>query len=85
MNMNMNNNYLIKIFERYCDLKKSNKQYLDNYYLSKILEYFSCIKLSEEYLRPFYEYDDIESDYKEINHMTRNDTGIDCCDLENIY
>ena len=53
MNMNMNNNYLIKIFERYCDLKKSNKQYLDNYYLSKILEYFSCTKLSEEYLRPF--------------------------------
>ena len=52
-----NNNYLIKIFERYCDLKKSNKKELDNYDLSKIFEYFSCIKLSEELLRPFYEYD----------------------------
>ena len=78
-----NNNYLIKIFERYGDLKKSNKKDLDNYDLSKIFEYYSCIKLSEELLRPFYEYDDIDPNFKEIYQMTRNDTGIDCCDLIN--
>ena len=79
----INNNYLIKIFERYCDLKKSNKEELNNYDLSKIFEYYSCIKLSEELLRPFYEYDDIDPNFKEINYLTRNDTGIDCCDLIN--
>ena len=41
----------------YGDLKKSNKKDLDNYDLSKIFEYYYCIKLSEELLRPFYEYD----------------------------
>ena len=78
-----NNKYLINIYERYNDLKKSNKIEFDNNDLWKIFEYYSCIKLSEEYNKPFYEYDDIDPNFKEINNMSRNDTGIDCCDLEN--
>ena len=78
-----NNKYKINIYERYTDLKKSNKQEFDNNDLWKIFEYYSCIKLSEEYNRPFYEYDDIDPTFKEINNMSRNDTGIDCSDLEN--
>ena len=49
----------------------------------KIFEYYSCIKLSEEYKKPFYEYDDIDPTFKELNKMSRNDTGIDCSDLLN--
>jgi superfamily II DNA or RNA helicase len=78
-----NNKYKINIYERYTDLKKSSKQEFDNNDLWKIFEYYSCIKLSEEYNRPFYEYDDIDPTFKEINNMSRNDTGIDCSDLEN--
>ncbi|MCX6645510.1 MAG: hypothetical protein NTY09_04005, partial [bacterium] len=59
------------------DLKKSGKSKLDNNNLWKIFEYYSCIKLSEEYNKPFYEYNDIDSTFKEINKMTRDDTGID--------
>jgi len=77
------NNYLINIFERYTNLKKSNKQDLDNYDLCKIFEYYTCIKLSEEYQKCFYEYNDIDPNFKELNNMSRNDTGIDCCDLTN--
>ena len=78
-----NNKYLINIFERYNDLKKSNKKEFDNNDLWKIFEYYSCIKLSEEYKKIFYEYDDIDPNFKEINKMSRNDTGIDASDLEN--
>jgi len=81
--MNINNLYKINIFERYNDLKKSNKTEYDNNDLWKIFEYYSCIKLSEEYNKPFYEYDDIDPNFKEINKMSRNDTGIDCSDLLN--
>ena len=81
--MEYNNNYKINIFERYTDLKKSNKKEFDNNDLWKIFEYYSCIKLSEEYKKQFYEYDDIEPEFKELNKMSRNDTGIDCCDLKN--
>lgn len=77
------NKYIINIFERYTDLKKSKKDYFDNNDLWKIFEYYSCIKLSEEYKKPFYEYDDIDPTFKELNKMTRNDTGIDCSDLLN--
>ena len=75
--------YMIIIFERYTDLKNSNKQDFDNNDLWKIFEYYSCIKLSEEYNKPFYEYDDIDPKFKELNKMSRNDTGIDCSDLVN--
>ena len=56
--MEINNLYKINIFERYLDLKNSNKtkEELDNNDLWKMFEYFSCIKLSEEYNRPFYIY-----------------------------
>jgi hypothetical protein len=77
------NKYIINIFERYTDLKNSNKQEFDNNDLWKIFEYYSCIKLSEEYNKPFYEYDDIDPNFKELNKMSRNDTGIDCSDLIN--
>ena len=80
--MDYNNNYKIYIFERYTDLIKSKKENFDNNDLWKIFEYYSCIKLSEEYSKQFYEYDDIDPNFKEINKMTRNDTGIDCSDLD---
>ena len=78
----LNNKYKINIYERYLDLKNSNKPEFDNNDLWKIFEYYSCIKLSEEYNKPFYEYDDIDPTYKELNKMTRNDTGIDLSDLD---
>jgi len=77
--------YIINIFERYTDLIKSKKKEkdFDNNDLWKIFEYYSCIKLSEEYKKSFYEYDDIDPTFKELNKMSRNDTGIDCSDLLN--
>src|SRR5690606_33929482 len=81
--MELNKKYLINIYEKYTDLKNSGKNTkdFDNNDLWKIFEYFTCIKLAEEDKRPFYEYDDIDPEFKEENKMTRNDTGIDCCDL----
>jgi superfamily II DNA or RNA helicase len=76
------NKYIINIYERYLDLKNSNKQVFDNYDLSKIFEYYSCLKLTDEYKKQFYEYDDIDPTFKENNQMSRNDTGIDCSDLD---
>ena len=77
----MNNLYSIYIFERYSDLKKSNKTTFDNNDLWKIFEWYSCIKLTEEYKTQFYEYNDIHPTFKEDNNMSRNDTGIDLSDL----
>jgi hypothetical protein len=71
--MEHNNKYLINIFERYTDLKKSNKLEFDsactslrdcNNDLWKIFEYYSCLKLSEEYKKPYDEYDDIDPTFK---------------------
>lgn len=81
--MDFNYKYTINIYERYKDLIKSNKKEFDNNDLWKIFEYYSCIKLTEEYKKQFYEYDDIDPTFKEINKMSRNDTGIDCSDLLN--
>jgi hypothetical protein len=75
------NKYFIYIFEKYKDLKNSGKQVFDNNDLWKIFEYYTCIKLSEEYKQIFYEYDDIDPDFKENNSMSRNDTGIDASNL----
>ena len=80
--MNTLDLYVINIYERYVELKKANKPELDNNDLWKIFEYYSCLRLSEEYKKTFYEYDDIDPNFKEINKMTRNDTGIDLSDLE---
>ena len=38
---------------------------LDDFDLAKIFEYYSCIKLSEEYKQQFYEYTDISNNFKE--------------------
>jgi superfamily II DNA or RNA helicase len=75
--------YITEIYERYLNLKKAGKSInkLDNFDLCKIFEYFTCIKLSEEYKRNFYQYDDIDLNFKEDNHLSKTDTGIDCCDL----
>ena len=54
---------------------------LNNYDLAKIFEYYSCIKLTEEFKQHFYEYSDIEPNYKELHHLSRNDTGIDACNM----
>ncbi len=79
--MQHNNIYYVNIFERYSDLKRSNKQVFNNNDLWKIFEFYSCIKLSEELGKPFYSYDDIDPNFKEQNNMSQNDSGIDCCDL----
>jgi hypothetical protein len=79
--MNINDRYAINIYERYNDLINSGKTEFNNKDLCKIFEYYTCIKLSEEYGKTFYEYDDIDPTFKEENEMSRNDTGIDCCDL----
>ena len=81
--MNYYDKLIFNIFERYKDLKNSNKTNFDNNDLWKIFEYYSCIKLTDEYKKQFYEYNDIDPDFKEINKMSRNDTGIDCSDLLN--
>jgi superfamily II DNA or RNA helicase len=79
----MNNIYKINIYEKFLDLKQSKKdinQY-DNNDLWKIFEWYSCIRLKEEFNTQFYEYDDIDPDFKEVNKMSRNDTGIDASNL----
>jgi superfamily II DNA or RNA helicase len=75
--------YKINIYERYKELKNAGKtnDTLDNYDLSKIFEWYSCIYLYQQCKKLFYEYSDIDPTFKEINNMTKNDTGIDCCDL----
>jgi superfamily II DNA or RNA helicase len=74
------NLYNIYIYEKYLQLKNSNNL-INNDNLWKIFEWFTCIKLQEKYGKTFYEYDDIEPEFKELNSMSKNDTGIDCCDL----
>ena len=74
--------YKNHIYNRFKDLLRAKKiEELDNNDLCKIFEYFSCIKLTEEYKTAFYEYADINPEFKELNQMTRNDTGIDCSNL----
>ena len=81
--MKVNKLYNINIYERYKELKNSGKTIdtIDNYDLSKIFEWYSCIYLYQEYKNPFYEYSDIDPTFKEINNMTKNDTGIDACNM----
>ena len=75
--------YKTYIYERYKTLKESKTEF-DNNDLWKIFEYYTCIMLKEKYNKNFYEYNDIPSEFKELKNMTKNDSGIDCCDLENI-
>ena len=89
MNLNIDKDILIQryniyIYERIQDLLNSGKNIDDLDYksdLHKIFEYFSCIKLTQEYNTPFYEYSDIDPSFKEENQMNQNDTGIDACNL----
>ena len=71
------------IYDRYKSLVDSGKknELLNNNDLSKIFEYYSCIKLMTEYKQKFYEYDDINPEFKELHQMSRTDTGIDACNL----
>jgi superfamily II DNA or RNA helicase len=78
--MDIHKLYRIYIYERYKELKKADKT-IDNYDLAKIFEWYSCIYLYQQYNRSFYEYNDIDPTFKEDNQMSKNDTGIDCCDL----
>ena len=80
--MYMITKYNNDIYNRYKDLLKAKKsEDLDNNDLCKIFEYYSCIKLTQEYNSIFYEYADIDPEFKELNQMSKNDTGIDCCNL----
>lgn len=74
--------YMICIHERYGDLLNAGKVHdtMDNHDLSKIFEYYSCIKLMLKHKRIFKIYDDIAPAFKEENNMSQSDTGIDCCD-----
>ena len=76
-------NYLYNIFiyERYKDLKKSEKIEYDNNDLSKIFEWFSCIFLTDIHKTQFYHYDDIHPSFKEQHQLSRIDTGVDLCNL----
>ena len=69
------------IYDRFSDLIKSGKNIdnLDNYDLSKIFEYYTAIKLTDEYKKEFLIYEDIDADFKEDNNMSQQDTGIDIC------
>jgi hypothetical protein len=75
------NNY---IYYRYHDLLKSGKkpENFNNFDLAKNFEYFSSIKLTEEFKTPFYEYSDIDPEFKEQKDMSKRDTGIDLCNLK---
>jgi len=78
--MELINKYNIYIRDSYNGLISSGKE-IDNHDLDKIFEYYSCIQLSKKYKQQFYEYNDIDPTFKEQNKMTRNDTGIDACNL----
>ena len=69
--------YTQNIYERYKSLKESSKTEFNNNDLCKIFEYYSCIKLTEEFGTPFYEYGDIDCSFKETHQMSNSDTGID--------
>lgn len=71
------------IYDRYNSLLKSDKLDFDNNDLCKIFEYYTAIKLYEKYGNLFYEYNDIDPNFKELNNMSKNDSGIDLCDLKN--
>ena len=81
--INITDKYKSNIHGIYTDLIHSGKKDIDmtNNDLCKIFEYYSCIMLYEELGQVFYEYNDIDPTFKEENKMTKNDTGIDACNL----
>ncbi len=75
--------YKIYIYEKSLYLVRSGKplEFWDNYDISKIFEYFFCIKWMQEKKQICHQYDHIHPDIKEENDMSQNDTGIDCSNL----
>ncbi len=78
----MDIDYNLQIYDRYKQLKNSGKEEYDNNDLWKIFEWLMCIHLSNIYDTPFYEYSDIDPEFKEANNLSTNDTGIDLCNLK---
>jgi hypothetical protein len=58
--------YNTYIYNKYLDLINSGKTLdnINNFDLAKIFEYYSCIKLTEKYKQIFYEYSDIDPEFK---------------------
>ncbi len=83
MIQNIKEFYDNKIYWKYFDLKNSGKlpKEYDNYDLSKIFEYYSCIKITEEFNKNMYAWDDVSPEFKELNNLSQADSGIDGCDL----
>ena len=79
--MDIINQYKINIYEKWSELKPVYSESKDNHLIAKLFEWYTCIKLSEEHKRIFYEYSDIDPDFREENKMSKTDTGIDCCNL----
>ena len=79
---NIINLYNYRIYHLYNNLITNNIE-LNNYNLSKIFEYYSCIQLTHQLNKPFYLYDDVEPEYKNQNNMSIIDTGIDAMDKIN--
>jgi superfamily II DNA or RNA helicase len=69
------------IYDEYKKLKNYNKTDFDNNDLWRIFELYSCIKLTESKNQTFYPYDRIDVDFKEKYSLTKNDTGVDFCNL----
>ena len=69
------------IYDEYKKLKNFNKTEFDNNDLWRIFELYSCIKLTESKNQTFYPYDRIDVDFKEKYSLSKNDTGVDFCNL----
>ena len=80
--MNITTKYETYIHDKWSLVKDEYNQSKDNRLIAKIFEWYTCIKLSEKKKDKFYEYSDIDPDFKEENKLTQNDTGIDCCNLK---
>jgi len=75
--------YQTKIFRLFRDILKSGKKVddIDNNDMATIFEYYSAIRLSEEFNQKFYMYSDINPEFKEQNKLTQQYSGIDLCNL----
>ena len=70
------NKLISKLFEWYvCVCLSTNTNNIDQSNQNNL----SKVKLNP---KPFYEYSDIDPDFREENKMSQTDTGIDCCDLD---
>ena len=70
-----------RLFKDFDMLSKSGND-LNNKKLSECFETYSCIQLIQKYNKLFHQYKDIPSSFKEDNQMSKNDTGIDICDMK---